>query len=152
MKFRMLMSALLLATCLVFTAGCGKKSSGSTNAAAPATRELTPQEKVASDFFKAYVAGDVETAMKFVSMSDEAKARLAKTIRGWAEWKKGVTGRNKEFVTMVESAKIGKSTSKGDAVVITLVYQSGGRSSERDAFILKQIGGKWLITEYDIMR
>ena len=156
MKFRMLMSALLFAACLAFTAGCGNNSASGSKGKAGEARELTPQEKVAAEFFKAYVAGDADAAMKFVSMSEEDKARLASRIKGWAEWKKQVkSDRDKSWIKAVDGAKIGKTTVTGDTATVTLVYSfptknGGTQSDERDGFQLKLIDGKWLITDYDI--
>ena len=160
MKLRMLLSALLLATGITFIAGCGKKDEGAKaqtaqKPAAPA-RKLTPQEEVASQFFKAYVANDSAAALKLVSMSDKHKSHLVDNFNGWAEWKKRKLASGdeeaKSFIAGVEGAQIGKTEVKGDTATVSLVYTFDGKSKERGAFELKQIDGKWLITSYGIER
>ena len=160
MKLRMLLSALLLATGLTFIAGCGKKAEG---AKAQTAQKMTEQEKVASDFFKAYVTGDSAAALKLVSMSDKDKEVLVRTINRWTEWKKKTLAsgekRNNGFIKMVDGAKVGRTKVEGDTAFVSLIYtfeleddksKAQGTDERKKAFELKRIDGKWLITGYDI--
>ena len=160
MKLRMLLSALLLATGLTFIAGCGKKAEG---AKAQTAQKMTEQEKVASQFFKAYVANDSAAALKLVSMSDKQKSHLVDNFNRWAELKKRTLAsgdvKDKNFIKWVEGAKVGRTKVEGDTAFVSLIYtieqedderKFQGTHEDKKAFELKRIDGKWLITGYKI--
>ena len=151
MKFRMLLSALLLAAGVVFVAGCGEK--GDSNKAKetekPNPQAQTPQGKAAAAFWDAmFVKCDVEAA-KGMMVEGDFKKNVHQWIEQFQNNKKQAD--YAEYANMIAKAKIGNVTVNGDTAKVSMVFVNEGEPREvKDSVVLKQVGDKWLVESFKV--
>ena len=141
MKFRMMLSALLLAAGLVCVSGC----KGGKKVAAKAGEPTTPTE-VAGAFFKAVVEGREADAVKLCTGKNvekdvkEAVSDLQKKAQADPKSKAAI-----EF-NALKNAKFADEEIKGGKATVNMVVTieiDGEKNVNKVSFILKQVEGKW---------
>ena len=133
MKFRMLLSALLLAACVVCVPGCKKAPKKAEKKAA------TPAE-VSSAFLKAVVDGDQEAAAKQCTGSF-APTFVAAMIEGLKE-KSNADPNSAAVLNALKNAKFDEKID-GDKAVTIMIGPDGSKGGF--SFLLKKVDGEWKI-------
>ena len=146
MKFRMLLSALLLAACVVCVPGCRR-------AAKKAAEKTASPAEVSSAFLKAVVDGDEAAALKLCT-GKNAEKDVKEAVRDIAEAKKKaeadpkceealglavLKNYNYKFAETIEG-------DKATTVMIAVFDVDGEKSEEKInefSFTLKKVDGEW---------
>ena len=146
MKFRMLLSALLLAAGLVFVAGCGKK-------AAKKTEEKKVDDKQAAiavfnEWKTAIAKGDFAKARELTTAEPGKEANFDK---GWNEWVadfKAKPALAKSYATLeVEKCDVKPVQEKeypNISAVADMKLKKGGKI---DCVFMLKIDGKWKVMD-----
>jgi PBP1b-binding outer membrane lipoprotein LpoB len=146
MKFRMILSALLLAAGIVFVGGCSKSPSPS---------------DVAKKFCEAMKKNDFATAAKYCDgQQKEAIERMGKHLTEMKEIvAKGSNESNKDEIASLkeEIASMEKSNSEmkyeikgekieGDAATVTIAFTYANGKTEEEKVHCKKVNGEWKLT------
>ena len=150
MKFRMLLSALLLAAGLVCVAGCGKKGDSNKSKETvekPNPQAETPQGKAAAAFWDAmFVKCDVEAA-KGMLLNEKDGRYIPQWIERYQKLKKN--SEHAGYADSIAKAKVGNVTVKGDTAEVSMVFTCGDKKEEGKV-VLKQVGDKWLVEGFNV--
>ena len=158
MKFRMLLSALLLAAGLVCVAGCGKKGdSNKGKETEKANQQADPQSEAAAAFWNAmFVKCDAEAAKK-LTVYEDSKAELENWIERFQKLKK--MPEYAGYADMIAHAQVGDVTVEDDTAVVAMVFtcekddrkmKKGESFTDKRAVTLEKVGGKWLVKEFHV--
>ena len=152
MKFRMMLSALLLAACVVCVPGCRKTCKSDKCGKSDKVVATTPDE-VATAYFQALLNGDTDAAVK-LSVGDKASFFASQLSVGFAQTKAKAeadpNGKAAKGLAAIKNAKFNAKV-EGDkaTAVMIMVVDINGRKIEREneafSFILKKVGGEWKI-------
>ena len=144
MKFRMLLSALLLAAGLVFVAGCGNKTEAKTEKKADTPTDVAKKIAAAKsklDFAAIVTMCDGEAKKNAEEGAKELEGVKAAAAKGDATAKQQLEMLGAMFAKTkceVKSEKI-----EGDyAVLDTVVTDEEGKAKE-DKWHFKKVGGEW---------
>ena len=146
MKFRMLLSALLLAACVVCVPGCKKGAKKTAKNAEP----TTPYE-VAAAYTKAVMDGDEAAALK-LCIGENAEEKVKKAAQEIAEAKKKAEAdpncKEAMLLNVLKDVKFADGKIEGDNATVDIIMTievNGQKIENKQPGYLKKVDGKWKI-------